>query len=101
MYVVIPMWPEGIPSDQVIQEILSFQRETVHMVRTFVPDSVSSHLGCSFEGNTSTASRHALLNGGAHAITQIKTSPSLLALTFRLHGNPIHAPYRTDVQADR
>jgi phospholipase D1/2 len=31
-YVVVPMWPEGIPTDVAIQEILAFQYSTMEMV---------------------------------------------------------------------
>lgn len=31
-YIVVPMWPEGVPSDKAIQEILNFQFETVQMM---------------------------------------------------------------------
>lgn len=31
-YVVVPMWPEGIPTDGAVQEILAFQTETLQAV---------------------------------------------------------------------
>lgn len=31
-YVVVPMWPEGIPTDGAVQEILAFQTETLQSV---------------------------------------------------------------------
>lgn len=33
VYIVLPMWPEGVPSEAAPQEILAFQFETIEMVR--------------------------------------------------------------------
>ncbi|KAI5402755.1 hypothetical protein KIW84_050382 [Lathyrus oleraceus] len=32
VYIVIPMWPEGVPSSVTVQEILYFQRQTMQMM---------------------------------------------------------------------
>lgn len=34
VYIVIPMHPEGIPTDNAIQEMLFWQRHTMHMMYT-------------------------------------------------------------------
>lgn len=40
-YIVIPMFPEGVPSDSVIQKILKFQRKTVEMMMRKIADAIA------------------------------------------------------------
>lgn len=40
-YIVIPMFPEGVPSDSVIQKILHFQLRTVEMMMGKIADAIA------------------------------------------------------------
>ncbi|KAL9226761.1 hypothetical protein vseg_002535 [Gypsophila vaccaria] len=40
VYVVIPMWPEGVPESGVVQEILYYQRRTMEMMYTDIAAAI-------------------------------------------------------------
>lgn len=40
VYIVIPMWPEGVPSSTSVQEILFFQSQTMEMMYTLVASAL-------------------------------------------------------------
>ncbi|KAK9683588.1 hypothetical protein RND81_10G151400 [Saponaria officinalis] len=40
VYVVIPMWPEGVPESGVVQEILYYQRRTMEMMYTDIAEAI-------------------------------------------------------------
>ncbi|ONM23220.1 phospholipase D10 [Zea mays] len=42
VYVVIPMWPEGVPTAASVQEILFFQAQTMEMMYTIIADELKS-----------------------------------------------------------
>ncbi|KAK9071459.1 hypothetical protein SSX86_010028 [Deinandra increscens subsp. villosa] len=42
VYVVIPMWPEGIPTSATVQEILYWQSQTMQMMYTVVAQAIKS-----------------------------------------------------------
>ncbi|KAL7143723.1 hypothetical protein ABFS83_08G211500 [Erythranthe nasuta] len=42
VYVVIPMWPEGNPKDNVVQEILFWQAQTMEMMYQFIAKEIKS-----------------------------------------------------------
>ncbi|KAL7612903.1 hypothetical protein Lser_V15G07160 [Lactuca serriola] len=42
VYVVIPMWPEGVPTSATVQEILYWQRQTMQMMYNVVTQAIKS-----------------------------------------------------------
>ncbi|KAJ9540895.1 hypothetical protein OSB04_027401 [Centaurea solstitialis] len=42
VYVVIPMWPEGVPTSATVQEILYWQSQTMEMMYGFVAQAIKS-----------------------------------------------------------
>ncbi|KAI9109272.1 hypothetical protein K1719_019895 [Acacia pycnantha] len=42
VYVVIPMWPEGVPSSAAVQEILFWQRQTMQMMYEIIAQELKS-----------------------------------------------------------
>jgi phospholipase D1/2 len=40
VYIVIPMWPEGVPNSAAVQEILFFQTQTMKMMYSLVADTL-------------------------------------------------------------
>ncbi|XP_057832450.2 phospholipase D delta isoform X1 [Cryptomeria japonica] len=40
VYVVIPMWPEGVPNGAAVQEILFWQKETMEMMYIIISDAI-------------------------------------------------------------
>ncbi|RAL37934.1 hypothetical protein DM860_000628 [Cuscuta australis] len=42
-YVVIPMWPEGVPESESVQAILDWQRRTMEMMYTDIAEALKAH----------------------------------------------------------
>ncbi|MQL87994.1 hypothetical protein Taro_020544 [Colocasia esculenta] len=43
VYVVVPMWPEGVPESASVQAILDWQRRTMEMMYTDIAQALSAH----------------------------------------------------------
>ncbi|KAG6399854.1 hypothetical protein SASPL_141339 [Salvia splendens] len=42
VYIIIPMWPEGNPNDNVVQEILFWQGQTMQMIYQVIAKEIKS-----------------------------------------------------------